>query len=187
MEKAVFSTGEIGRILGKGKKNKKKIEQHLNVTFNISKINDLNSISIESKKEPFNEYTARTVLEALAFGFDLDTALQLRDTDFLFRRIDIKAYVKGSRVSVVKGRIIGMGGKTKRILEKISDCDIVVRENSVGIIGNNENVDAAGQAILALIRGAPASAVYARLEMSMAKVMELKEEDVEKLIEKKKK
>lgn len=188
MEKAVFSTEEIGRIFGRGKINLNKIEHVLNISLTVSKENGINTITVKSKKktETFNEYTALNVLEALAFGFDLDTALQLKDIKSMFRRVDIKAYVKGPRVSVIKGRIIGLGGKTKRTLELVSGCDIVVREHSVGIIGWAENVDVASSAILALIRGAPTPRVFASLERKMAELRALGEENIEKLIEKEK-
>jgi ribosomal RNA assembly protein len=186
MEKAVFSVEEIGRILGKNKSNAKKLEQAFDISLTISKTDGIIAATVKSKKkdEAFNEYTAMNVLEALAFGFDQEAALQLRDPDFMFRRIDIKAYVKGARVSVIKGRIIGLGGKTKRTLEIISECDVVIREHSVGVIGRAENVDIASQAILALIRGAPTPRVFNSLERNMAKIKAFGAENVEKFIEK---
>jgi len=163
------------------KKNKEKLEKALDITLEF----DGKTTTVKSRKnDSFIEYITEKILDALALGFDIDTALQLQDTDFILKKIDIRAYAKKSRVNIVKGRIIGTKGKTKDIIEKLSDCDIVVSDHNVAIIGKTENVDLASHAIRSLIRGSPQSKVYAFLERSHNRLKELAEEDIEEIIEK---
>lgn len=181
MEKIVFPVQDLSKVLGKNKANIKQLERMLDVKLEISS-NDVAEITVKSsKKREFDEYIAVNAIEALTFGFDIDAALQLRNTDYLFRKIDIKAMVKGSRVSITRGRIIGKQGKIIKLLEKVSECDITIKDHVVGIIGKAENVDLTGQSILALIRGAPQSKAISRLEKDMAK-LRATEKPIEEMI-----
>lgn len=184
MEKIVFPTKKLGKILGKNKNNLKRLERTFDAKIEISSSDDMTEITIKSKKKDsgFEEYIIVNVVEALAFSFDLNTALLLRNTNYILRKIDIKGMIKGPRVSVVGGRIIGRQGKTKQLLEKASECDIVLRDHVVGIIGRTENVELANQAILALIRGAPQSRVVGHLEKDMARLKALGKEPIEEMI-----
>jgi len=167
--------------LGVIKKNKLKLEKALAISLKISG----NRVIIKGKKDSFVEYLTTEILDALSLGFSIDSALQLKDEDFVLKKIDIKTRVKDSRVHVVMGRLIGKKGKTKHVIERLTECDIVISDHNVGIIGRINNVNIASHAIEALIRGSPQSKVYSYLEKSRSRLRELAEEDVEKFIEKK--
>lgn len=177
MEKIVFSANELGRIK---KANTTRMKKLLGVELEFS--ND--SVTVKSTtKDNFNEYIAEKILEAVGFGFDVDRALMLRNTDYVFRKIDVRGGVKSSRTSSTIGRIIGTEGRTKQALEKASECEIELEDHMVGILGKTENVDMAGKAVLAIIRGAPAPKAISGLKKDMARLAE-SEEDVEQFIEK---
>lgn len=175
MEKIVLLVDELNRIR---KSNLKKLEKLLNITLTFS---NNSAIIKSSKNDSFAEYIAVKIIEAVGFGFNLDNALQLQDTDYVFRRIGIKARTR--KASTAAGRILGKGGKAKKILEKISHCSIILKDYTVGIIGKTENVEAVSKAIFAIIRGAPSIKAIGRLEKDMAQLKE-SEEDIEKYIEK---
>ena len=163
------------------KKNKARLEKALNINIELSD----KTVTIESNKEDsVTEYTALSVLEAVVLGFDIDNALMLRNTDFILKKIDLKSHVKDSRINVVKSRIIGTQGTTKHLIEKLSECSVVVSDHIVVIIGRFENIDIASQAIQALIRGSPQSKVYSFLERSRSRLKELSGEDIEEMVEK---
>jgi ribosomal RNA assembly protein len=53
-----------------------------------------------------------------------------------------------------------MGGKTRKIIEELTDTNICVYGHTVGIIGDIEQVQIAKSAIQMLINGSPHSVVY---------------------------
>ena len=177
MQKIFFSEKKYSII----KKNKERLEKALNITLELNK----KEIIIKSKKDDsIIEFLAMEILEALVLGFDIDAALQLRDTDFILKKLDLKSYVKDSRLNIVRGRIIGTKGKTKHVIEKLSESELVISDHIVAMIGRIESVEIASHAIQALIRGSPQSKVYSYLEKSRARFKELAEEDVEEMIKK---
>lgn len=137
---------------------KQKIEKALNVQISIEPEN----ILIEG--EAIDEDIAADVLDALYLGFDIKTALMLKEEGMLFEKINIKDYVRESRVKTAKARMIGKEGRVKIVLSQLTDCAISIKDNNIGIIGRSEDVEIALQAITSLIRGKPHSKVYTSLE-----------------------
>jgi len=152
------------------KKFKNQIQNELHVKITIEGEN------AEIEGEGINEYTALSVIGALNLGFDFNVAISLKDEDFMMEKLNLKRYVKPSRLTTIKGRIIGLGGKTKRIIAGLSDCEIALKDNIVAIIGKTSDVDICARAIRSLIQGSPHSSVYAFLEKSR-KIK--KEEDID--------
>lgn len=135
-------------------------------------------ITIEGKKaivegDALDEYEAVLVLEAMQFGFSAKKALLLASEDFIFRRLPIKQFTRRKDLSVVRGRVIGKEGKTKHALENISGCDIIVRDDAVGLIGSAESIEEATTALTNLIRGSKQANVYRFLERMNAAKKEL--------------
>jgi len=158
-----YAGKELARILGKNKKNIKRIEEAFNVKLSFKE----NNIEISSpKKDTPEEYIASKALEALSLGFNIETVVALEDITFCLKVIDLKGYAHGSRLSVVVGRIIGKEGKSKRVLETLSGCEIVISEHYVGIMGKAESVEIASEAIEKLIRGSEHANVFKFLEKS---------------------
>ncbi|MCX8194162.1 MAG: KH domain-containing protein [Candidatus Pacearchaeota archaeon] len=182
MRKLLFSGKELYRLLNLRSKIKK-LEARLKVRVDIDK---KEVILTSMKKDSFSEYVASKVLEAIALGFDTESAMQLCNTDFTLTKINAKDFVRSSRVNLALGRIIGKEGRTKRIIEELSNCNLVVSNHTVAVIGRADNVDTARQAIISLLHGSKQANVYKFLERSRARLRKLEEEDVEKFIEKEK-
>ena len=64
----------------------------------------------------------------------------------------------------VKSRVIGKEGKSKKTIENISGCDLIINSSAVGIIGPAIAIEKASTAIINLIRGSKHSNVYNYLE-----------------------
>jgi len=64
----------------------------------------------------------------------------------------------------LKGRVIGADGKTRRIIEDMTETYVTVYGKTIGIIGETSNVSLARRAIESLLRGSPHSSVYKWLE-----------------------
>jgi len=89
------------------KKKKKLLEDKLKVKITIKN----NEVSIEG--ESVDKYEASIVLEAVEFGFPVETSLLLKDPEFILTKMVIKDFTNRKDSSVVKGRLIGTHGKTK--------------------------------------------------------------------------
>lgn len=158
MESIYFQT------IRKLKENQKLLESKLNVKLIVKG----RQVVIEGS--PLEEYEAYQVLDAFDFGFELKDALLLKNESYIFRKLPIKDFTRRKNLEEVRGRIIGTEGKTKRTMENVSGCAIVVHDNLVGLIGLAENIEEATTAITNLIRGTKQANVYRFLErMNAAK------------------
>jgi KH domain-containing protein len=129
--------------------------------------------------DPLNEYEASRVIEAMQFGFSASKSLSLLENDVSFKIIPIKQFTRKKNMHEVRARIIGKEGKTKRALENISNCEIMVKEsNELGIICSAQTIDKTLMGITNLIKGTKQSNVYAFLEKMNAYKKELKDEDL---------
>jgi ribosomal RNA assembly protein len=127
------------------------------------------TITIEGKKvtirgNTFEEYEALTILEAMNFGFSAQTALMLKDEDIVFRRIHIKDFTNRKDLETVKARIIGTQGRTKRTIENLANCEVMIKGNEVGLICPAEEIDYVITGMTNLIRGSKQANVYKFLE-----------------------
>ncbi|MFW5847014.1 MAG: hypothetical protein ACOCUU_02520 [Nanoarchaeota archaeon] len=115
---------------------------------------------------PEDEFIAEKVIEALNFGFPFQTTLNLKNPEVMFEKINIKDYSKSKNLERIRARIIGTKGRTLATLTQISHCAFELKNNKIGIIGNNENIKTAQDAIIALIQGSKTSNVYSFIEKS---------------------
>lgn len=139
-------------------KNKALLERKLNIKITINKSN----VTIDGKAT--DEYEAEKVLAAISFGYTAYQAIDLIDPEFEFRKLNIKSYTRRKNLTEVKARIIGTKGKTKRVLEDISECSIIIHDNTVGILGPSEFVEITTLAVGNLIKGTKQGNVYRYIE-----------------------
>lgn len=111
-----------------------------------------------------DEFFARKVIEAINFGFPIETALFIVDKDFVFEVLNIKDYTRRKNLSAVRSRIIGTQGKALAVLSQLTECFFEIKDNQVAIIGDPEYMKTAQEALISLIRGAKHSNVYSYLE-----------------------
>ena len=140
------------------KKAKEEIEKNLNVTITLVGKKAL----IEGAS--LNEYEAWNILDAISFGFSAKKALQLKESELSFKKINIKDFTRRKNMYDVRARIIGKEGKVKRTIEDLSDCEMIIKDNMIGIIGYAESIDIVITALTNLIRGSKVSNVYNFLE-----------------------
>lgn len=153
------------------KKTKNDLEKKLNVKITI----DGKKVTIDGSAA--DEFDAKEVISAIGFGFSAPKALQIKSGEFFFRKINIKKFTRRKDLRDVRARLIGTEGKTKRTIENLSNCSIVISGNSVGIICSAESMEAELTAIENLIRGSKQANVYRYLEkMNAIKKEQEKEE-----------
>jgi ribosomal RNA assembly protein len=138
--------------------NKKQIEDSLNVKLTTKgKI-----IFIDG--DPADELIGLEVIEAMELGFSVSEALDLKNEEFKFEKIYIKSLEKRRDLSQVRARIIGTQRRALKNIESLTNCDIVLHDNVVGIIGRVDDVRKAAYALKKLIGGSKHANVYTYLE-----------------------
>jgi ribosomal RNA assembly protein len=154
----------IGVVIGPEGTTKKNIEEKLMVELEIdSDAGDVNITLSEKATDPSTLFRAKDVVTALGRGFSPEHAFRLvRDEDVALELIDLRGVFGKSESDLkrVKGRIIGQNGKTRRIIEELTDANVAVYGHTVGIIGALDQVEIAKEAIQMLVKGSMHSTVY---------------------------
>jgi ribosomal RNA assembly protein len=173
MRKSHFSGKELWRVLGKNERNIKSLRQKLDAKIDVKRQRDNDNADILIMgKNAMQEYVLSEILEALASGFDLKVAILLEDEEFVFKKVNLRTYARGSRLSFVRARIVGSEGKSKRVIQSLTDCFISLSDNYVAIIGKPESIELASKAIESLIRGTKHANVFKFLEKSQGTLEE---------------
>ena len=109
---------------------------------------------------------ARDVVTAIARGFSPDRAMQLANEDMYLSIVDIRDFAGKERkhVARIRARLIGTNGKTRRIIEDLSESELSIYGNTVAIIGDLMSMDASRRAVEMILEGSEHSAVYRFLE-----------------------
>lgn len=148
---------------GKILQNKRKLEKELKVKItNQGKI-----IFLEGEAE--DEYTACEVINAINLGFTITDALLLTNEDLILEKIFIKDITKRQDLEIVRGRLIGTRGRTKKTIENLTYSLISINQNAVGIIGRADEIESTITALTALIRGKKQTKTYSYLERERSK------------------
>jgi ribosomal RNA assembly protein len=158
----------VGVLVGADGKVKRHIEEKLGVKLEVeSESGGVTATLSEKATDPSLLFRAKDVVTAIGRGFAPERALRLiRDEDTVFDLVDLRDIFGRSESDIkrVKGRIIGMNGKTRRLIEELSNADVVVYGHTVGIIGTFEQVNVARSAVQMLIDGSQHHTVYRFLQ-----------------------
>jgi ribosomal RNA assembly protein len=154
----------VGVLIGPDGRTKKSIEEKLSVELQIDgEEGDVNILMKENAADPSMLFKAKDVVTALGRGFSPEHAFRLiRDEEAVLDMLDLRAIFEKSEADIkrVKGRIIGMNGKTRTIIEELTDVHVAVYGHTVAIIGTMEQVQVAREAIEMLIKGSMHGTVY---------------------------
>jgi len=140
------------------KRNKTELEKKLKVKIIIQ------SHKIIIKGNTLDEFEASKVLDAINFGFSAKQAISLKDDFMTLKIINIKDFTKKKNLKIVRARLIGRKGRTRRTIENISNCQLIIKDNEIGVIGDVESIDEVMTAVSNLVRGTKQSNTYRYLE-----------------------
>ena len=169
----------VGILIGPEGKVKQYIESRLNVKLDIDGEGSVTVTLSETATDPSLLLRAKDIVTAIGRGFPPETAFRLiRNEDDIFDIIDLRLIFGRSESDIkrIKGRIIGTDGKTRRLIEELTEADVVVYGHTIGIIGSFEQADSARNAVQMIIDGCQHHTVYKYLQR---KRTELKKEKLE--------
>jgi ribosomal RNA assembly protein len=147
----------IGALIGSKGKDKIRIENILGVILTVdSETGNIEIILSPNQADISMLFTAQNMINAIGRGFSPTRAMSLLNEDNDLYILDLEDYVGTSKnaQSRIKGRIIGKEGKSRALLEELTDSYISVYGGTVAIIGPIENLQITKESILMLINGA---------------------------------
>ncbi|SRR3989344_1605091 len=153
----------IAVLLGIKGKVKREIESRTKTKL---KVDSREGDVFISSEDSLSIFTAKPIIQAIGRGFNPNLALKILEEENSFELIDITDFSRKSksRLQVLRSRIIGTKGKARRLLELLTHTDIEVYGKTIGIIGLQEDVAIAKQAITNLLQGSKHGNVYAYIE-----------------------
>jgi ribosomal RNA assembly protein len=157
----------IGALIGKGGRVKQQIEKRCGVKIEIDSETGDTMIMGNKSADYLEAFRAVEAITAISRGFSPERAYRLFDDDeLIFQQIDLHDYTGKSTNALerIKGRVIGEGGKARRMIEELSGAYISVYGHTVCLIGNFREIKLATDAITMLSKGSMHKTVYNMLQ-----------------------
>ena len=160
----------VAAVIGKKGETKKHLEETMHVTLEV----DSQSGEIRVKTtsiEDADPFTAMRVIEAVGRGFSPQRALRLLDPETSLEVLDLRNFAGKSDNSLerIRGRIIGLNGKSRRVIEELTKCYVSVYGRTVAIIGEVTEAKLAKDAVEMLASGSRHRSVYNMLQRARTK------------------
>ena len=179
----------IGALIGPDGRVKERIEKQLHIEIGVdSETGDVTLTLSPNAEDPSVLFRAKELVTAIGRGFAPERGFRLlQDDEALLEVIDLREIFgrSSSELERVKGRIIGQEGKTRRIIEELTDAEVSVYGHTVSIIADAEEMDIAREAVKMLLQGRQHNSVYRFLHKKRRelkkKKLELWEKPPEKL------
>jgi ribosomal RNA assembly protein len=153
----------VGVLIGKNGEVKREVEEVTHCRLDIdSSEGDVHITGEDS----LGIMTATDVVKAIGRGCNPDVAMKLLKSDYAAYIMTVPEFTGKSpkKMKRLKGRVIGKEGKSRTTIEDLTDTSIIVYGKTITIIGLQEDVACARQAVESLLSGSPHAAVYAWLE-----------------------
>ncbi len=158
----------VAVLIGKKGISKRELERTTNTLIKVN--SDEGEVQI-SGKDALLLYTAREIIRAIGRGFSPETAMQLLKQDFAFELVSVQEFARNQAdLERLRGRVIGEGGKSRRIIEELTGSALSVFGKTVGIIGPADSIHNARRAVESLLSGSPHAHVYRWLEHRLKQI-----------------
>jgi ribosomal RNA assembly protein len=158
----------IGVIIGQDGMVKQSLQEHSHLKMHVDSQEGL--VTLEGE-DSIALYAARQVIKAIARGFNPEIAQLLLRQDYVLEEIKLTdwANTKDS-VLRLKGRVIGMKGKSRENIEQLTGCFISVYGKTVCIVGELAWANVAKRAVEKLLGGSMHKTVWKYLETMRRKL-----------------
>jgi len=159
-----ISHERIGALIGPNGHVKERIEKKLSVMLQIdSETGDVEIALSPEAQDPSLLLRAKEVVTAIGRGFSSERAfVLLEDEEATLTVIDLRELVGRSQADMkrLKGRVIGQNGKTRRIIEELTEAKISVYGHTISILGTLDQSEVAKEAVYMLLEGSQHRTVY---------------------------
>jgi ribosomal RNA assembly protein len=156
----------VAILIGHNGETKKEIETKSGVKLEID--SKLGEVVIDDHKveDPLIVIKVENIVKAIARGFSPQNAYRLFDDESDFFIFDLYDYVgkKPSHIRRLKSRIIGREGKTKRVLEELTDSKISIYGHTISIISDMMKMNILKKSVDMLLTGSKHATVYRFVE-----------------------
>ncbi len=159
----------VGAVIGKEGSTKRSLEAELRVKLGVDSREGLVTVKADSvdKGDPF---LAVRVIEAIGRGFSPQRAKRLLEEGTAFEVIDLRDFGSTEKsLDRIRGRVIGLKGKSRRVIEELTRCHLSVYGRTVAIIGDATEVQLASEAVKKLASGSQHRTVYNELQKARSK------------------
>lgn len=160
----------VGAVIGREGATKRLLEEEMGVSLAVDSKEGVVTVRADSalKADPFS---ATRVIEAIGRGFSPQRAKRLLEEGTALEVIDLRAYAGKSANSLerIRGRVIGLKGKSRRVIEELTGCHLSVYGRTVAIIGEAGEVHLASDAVRSLATGSQHKTVYNALQKARSK------------------
>lgn len=154
----------VAVLIGAKGVTKRKIQKITGIRFSVDS-DGLVLIDDETKSpDPLMVLKTADVIRAVGRGFSPERALRLIEDDEFLEIFDLKDYCNDKQMKRVRGRLIGVDGKTRRIIEDLTGVYMNVHGNTISLIGNSVSLPIARHAVEMILNGSEHSSVYSYLE-----------------------
>jgi len=146
----------IGVLIGNNGKTRRRIESTFGVKITVESDSGGVEITVNQDQPDVSVmFTVKNIVKAIGRGFSPRKALMLQDEENDIMVIDLEEYVGTSKnaQSRVRGRIIGKEGKSRELLEELTECQVSVYGGTVALIGPYEMLQVAKEAVEMLLNG----------------------------------
>lgn len=167
----------VAVLIGKKGEVKKELEELTHSRFMID--SNEGDVSI-SGEDTLGLFVAQDIVKAIARGFNPDVAKLLLKNDYQLELMNIPDFTGKSKNKMVrlKGRVIGEDGKTRRLVEELTETHIAIFGKTIAIIGTTSNAYIAKRAMESLLSGSPHANVYKWLERKRRELKHREQSDI---------
>jgi ribosomal RNA assembly protein len=151
-ETVLIPKDRVAILIGRKGTSRRQIEKLGGVKLWV----DSNSSEITLNGSNLNRiYFTKKVVELVARGFSPKSACKLFDEKYAAEILELRDFNAKERKDRkrILGRLIGTQGKTKNIIEKDTNTEIIIYGKTVSILGKTEDVEHARLAVESLLGG----------------------------------
>jgi len=159
----------VGVLIGHNGETKKYLEDKSGLKINIdSKAGEV-TIDDHEMKDPLMVIKIENIIRAIGRGFSPNKAFTLMNDEADFFVFNLHDYVgkKETHIKRLKSRVIGKEGKTKKVLEGLTDAKISVYGHTVSVISDIIKMNILKKCIDMLLTGSKHATVYRFVETQM--------------------
>jgi ribosomal RNA assembly protein len=166
MQFSKLPKNRVGVLIGKKGEVKIAIEERTGVIIDVESTTGEVTINSEKAKDPIMALKVIDIIKAIGRGFSPEKAFMLFNENVYLRGFDIREYTgkNPKHVRRIRARLIGSKGKTRKLIEELSNTNISILGNTIYIIGDLDSLEIAESAVDMLLSGSEHASVYRFLE-----------------------